>query len=60
LKAKIEDLEKRIKVLEEARANTNNCDVKIATSLNQVVALAKLGYDCQPIGDNKWLMKKQI
>jgi integrase/recombinase XerD len=60
IKAKIEELEKKLKELEEAKMKSNNFDIKIATSLEQVVALAKTGYDCQPIGDNRWLMKKQI
>jgi len=32
LKAKIAELEKEIKELKEAKANSNNCDVKIVTS----------------------------
>lgn len=60
IKAKIEELEKKVKELEleETKMKSNNCDVKIATSLEQVVALAKIGYDCQPIGENRWLMRK--
>jgi DNA repair exonuclease SbcCD ATPase subunit len=58
IKAKIEELEKKLKELEEAKTNSNNLDVKIATSLEQVIALAKIGYDCQPIGDNRWLMRR--
>lgn len=44
--------------LKETRANSNNHDVKIVTSEAEIIALARLGYDCQPIGFNKWLMKK--
>ncbi|MEM2704789.1 MAG: tyrosine-type recombinase/integrase [Candidatus Bathyarchaeia archaeon] len=57
IKAKIEELEKKIKELEEAKSS-NSYDVKIATSLEQVIALAKIGYDCQPVGENRWLMRK--
>ena len=59
IKAKIEEIENKIKELEKAKVNSNKYDVRIATSIEQVIALARLGYDCQPIGDNKWLMKKQ-
>jgi len=27
--------------------------------IEEVVALAKQGYDCQPIGENKWLMRRK-
>jgi len=40
--------------------DNKNCDVKVATSIDQVIALAKLGYDCQPIGENRWLMRKSF
>lgn len=58
VKAKIEELERKIKELEETKANSNNPDVKIVTSEEEIIALARLGYDCQTIGVNKWLMKK--
>ena len=59
LKAKIAELEKEIKELkEEANASSNNCDAKIVTSEEEIISLATKGYDCQPIGSNKWLMKK--
>ena len=58
LKAKITELEKEIRKLKEARTSSNNCDVKIVTSEEEIVSLATEGYDCQPIGVNKWLMKK--
>ncbi len=35
-------------------------DVKIVTSEEEIIELAKQGYDCQQIGENKWLMKKRI
>ena len=58
IKAKIDELEKKIKKLEEKKVNSNNCNVKIVTSEDEVVTLTKNGYDCQPFGKNKWLMKK--
>jgi integrase len=45
-------------------SNNNNSsgkyDVKIITSEEEIVKLAKRGYDCQRIGKNKWLMKKEF
>ena len=58
IKSKIEELEKKIKKLEETKANLSNCDVKIVTSEAEIIQFAKLGYDCQLIGANKWLMKR--
>ena len=47
--------------------NNNNCnlnqakyDVKIVTSEEEIIELAKQGYDCQQIAQNKWLMRKKI
>lgn len=57
IKANIAKLEKEIRELKEAKADSNNCDVKIMTSEEEIMALARQGYDCQPIGANKWLMK---
>jgi integrase len=34
-------------------------DVKIVTSEEEIIELAKQGYDCQQIGENKWLMKRK-
>ena len=58
LKAKIEELEKKMKELEEMKTKSNDCDVKMVTSEEEIIALAKLGYNCQPISANKWLMRK--
>ena len=58
LKAKIAELEKEIKDLKEAKISSNNCDAKIVTSEEEIVSLSTKGYDCQPIGVNKWLMKR--
>lgn len=53
LKAKVAELEKEIKELKEAKASSNNCDVKIVISEEEIISLAAKGYDCQPIGVNK-------
>jgi len=57
LKAKIEELERRIKALEESKTN-DDCDVKIVTSEEELFPLTKLGYSCQPIGVERWLMER--
>lgn len=58
LKAKIEELEKRIEELSKVKHNSKpRYDVKMVSTEGEVIELAKLGYDCQPIGANKWLMK---
>lgn len=46
----IEELDKRIRELEKTKANLNNCDVRIVISEEEIIELAKLGYDCQPSG----------
>lgn len=61
LKAKIEELEKRIEELSKVRESENievKYDTKLVTSEGEIIELAKLGYDCQPIGAGKWLMKR--
>lgn len=55
----IKELEKRIISLEEMKTSNNNCDVKIVASEEEIIVLARLGYDCQPLGANKWLMKRE-
>lgn len=60
IKAKIRELERKIKELEKIKTNSDNFDVKIVISEEEIVEFAKIGYDCQSVGVNKWLMKKQI
>lgn len=61
LKAKIEELEKKVIELSKAKANLEpKYDAKIASSEEEVLELAKLGYDCQPMGNGKWLMKRSM
>lgn len=57
IKEKIEMLENRIKELEDKKVNPNGNDVKIVNSEEEIIELVKLGYECQFIGENKWLMK---
>lgn len=59
LKAKIEELERKIEELSKKKNELQpKYDAKIASSEEEVLELAKLGYDCQPIGKGKWLMKR--
>lgn len=58
LKAKIEELEQQMKTMATNVASTEKYDVKIASSEEEVIALAKQGYNCQPIVNGKWLMRK--
>jgi len=60
IKAKIRELEKRIKGLETTKTNSDSYDAKIVTSEEEIVEFAKVGYDCQPVGTSRWLMRKQI
>jgi len=32
---------------------------KIVNSKDEVINLSNLGYDCQPIGNREWLMRKK-
>lgn len=60
IKANIKELERKIKESEKIKTNSDNFNVKIVTSEEEIVEFAKIGYDCQSVGVNKWLMKKQI
>ncbi|MEM1510838.1 MAG: hypothetical protein QW096_13305 [Thermofilaceae archaeon] len=61
LKAKVEELEKKIQELYKKEQNLiPKYDAKIVSSESEVLELAKLGYDCQPMGNGKWLMKRPI
>jgi integrase len=59
LKAKIEELEKKLEELMNTKTVNKQVefDVKIVSSEEEIIELAKLGYDCQPIGEGKWLMR---
>lgn len=52
-------LEKKIKELEEKKANPNENDAVIVTSRDEIIEFAKLGYVCQAIGEGEWLMKRE-
>ncbi|MFQ5814896.1 MAG: tyrosine-type recombinase/integrase [Candidatus Hydrothermarchaeaceae archaeon] len=60
IKAKIKELEKRVKELEESKSDADRHHAKIVTSEEEIIKFAELGYDCQSIGADKWLMKKSI
>jgi integrase len=60
IKDKISELERKIKELEKIKNISGYYDVKIVTSEESIIELAKHGYDCQPVGNDRWLMRKQI
>lgn len=39
--------------------NGNNYKSKIVESEEEIIELSNKGYQCQPIGENKWLMRKE-
>lgn len=58
VKERLEKLEKTVEKLQKIQNTMKRCDAKIVTSEEEIIKLAKEGYECQPIGNNKWLMKK--
>lgn len=60
IKAKIRELERRIRYLEKIKTNSGDYDAIIVTSEEKIVELVKLGYDCQPVGTSRWIMRRQI
>ena len=60
IKAKIRELERKIKYLEKIKSNPGSCDAILVTSEEKIVEFAKLGYDCQLVGISRWLMRRQI
>jgi integrase len=66
LSAKIEELENQIKLLTSGMVNGNaiapnqKYESKIVASEEELVRLSNLGYECQQIGQEKWLMKQKI
>ena len=59
MKAKIEELEKKLEELINNNGNSKKySNVKIVTSHEDILTYTKLGYECQPIGNDTWLMRK--
>jgi len=49
--------------LEKNRRGQNSSEIyesKIVSSKEEVINLSNLGYDCQPIGNCEWLMRKKV
>ncbi len=59
IKDKISEIEKRIGKSDEKRSWVECYDAQIVTSEEEIIKLAKLGYDCQPIAESKWLMRRK-
>jgi len=47
-------------VFNNNHSNSSKYDVKIVTTEEEIIKLAKVGYECQSIGQNKWLMRKEL
>ena len=59
LKERVEKLEKLVGKLQKMQSiGRRKHDAKIVTSEEEIIELAKQGYECQVIGNCKWLMKK--
>jgi hypothetical protein len=49
--------------LEKNRVGQNSSEVyesKIVNIKGEVIRLSNLGFDCQPIGNSEWLMRKKM
>jgi hypothetical protein len=44
----------------KSQISINKFESKIVTTEKELIELSNQGYDCQPIGENKWLMRKKI
>lgn len=63
LQAKIGEFENQIKLITSGIANgeiAEKYDSRIVTTEEEIIRLANLGYDCQTIGQGKWLMRRKI
>jgi len=61
---KTDDLKKVIKevVREELKnqTSTKQYESKIVSTEEEIIELSNLGYECQPLGNGKWLMRRRI
>lgn len=61
---KTDDLKKIIKgvVSEELKnqASVNQYESKIVSTKEDVIKLSNLGYECQPLGNGNWLMRRKV
>jgi len=61
---KTDDLKKIIKeVVDQELKNqaiSKQYESKIVSTEDEIIELSNLGYECQPLGNNKWLMRKKI
>lgn len=59
---KDDDLKKLVKNIIhkelKSQGSSNKIDSKIVKTEKEIIELSNQGYDCQPIGNNKWLMRK--
>ena len=58
LQAKSTELENQLEGLKQPKAGQNRLEVKIVDNEQEIIELASCGWECQPIGPGKWLMKR--
>ena len=59
LLTKITDLENQIESLKQTENKERKYEVRIVSIEAEIIELSSQGWECQQIGDNKWLMKRQ-
>ena len=50
-------------ILEEngiSKDSVEEYESKIVNTKEEVIQLSNLGFDCQPVGNGEWLMRKKI
>jgi site-specific recombinase XerD len=61
---KTNDIKKLVKEIVNKELKTkisiSKFESKIVTTEKEIIELSNQGYDCQPIGKNKWLMRRKI
>ena len=50
-------MENQLEELKRPRVQQNRFDVKVVCNEQEIIELASNGWECQPIGQGKWLMR---
>jgi integrase len=56
--SKIDSLHKEIDLRKKAEMSQNNFESKMVSTEEEIIELSNQGYDCQPIGKDRWLMRR--
>ncbi len=59
LQSKISELESQIESLKQTESQGKKFDVKIVNSEEEIIELVSQWWDCQSIGPQKWLMRRE-